>query len=92
MLLADGEHDRAFADYDEAVRLSPDDSEAYLERGVAHQSVGGLYEALDDFEAALKRVPAGKESCRRPGRGPRPDGADRFRRGGGRHGGGPRRV
>ena len=33
---AQGEHERAIQDYDEAIRLDPHDAEAYYSRGMAY--------------------------------------------------------
>jgi TPR repeat protein len=59
VLLARGDWDEAFADYDQAVRLSPEKDAAYVARGLAHEGMGQVYEALADYEAALRVLPEG---------------------------------
>lgn len=48
-----GEHDRALALLDRAVRTAPGDAEAYVWRGEAHERLGHPERALGDFERAL---------------------------------------
>jgi tetratricopeptide (TPR) repeat protein len=47
-----GEHDRALALLDRAAHAVPNDAEAYLWRGEAHERLGHLDRAVDDFERA----------------------------------------
>jgi tetratricopeptide (TPR) repeat protein len=51
--LLQGEHDRALALLDRAVKAAPGDAEAYLWRGEAHERLGHLDRALGDFDRAL---------------------------------------
>lgn len=51
------EYDRAFADYDEAVRLDPNSSSALGGRGNLHRIKGDLTAAIDDFNAAIHLDP-----------------------------------
>lgn len=51
--LLSGEHDRALALLDRAVRAVPSDAEAYLWRGEAYERLGPPERALDDFDRAL---------------------------------------
>src|SRR5688572_29971374 len=43
--------------YNEAIRLKPDFSEAYTNRGIAHHDRGELDAALADFEEAIRLTP-----------------------------------
>ncbi|QEL19516.1 serine/threonine-protein kinase [Limnoglobus roseus] len=47
-----GEHGRALADLDEAVRLAPDWADAYFTRGTLHQRMGSFAKALADYNGA----------------------------------------
>ena len=49
-----GQYDAAAADYDEAIRLKPDYSEAYNNRGISKGKLGLTDEARKDFETALE--------------------------------------
>ena len=53
-----GEYDRAIRDYDEAIRLKPDDADAYKNRGVAYNNKGDRAAAARDLERALQLNPA----------------------------------
>lgn len=46
------------AAYDEAIRIDPEDSEAYLNRGLAYDSVGQLEHAIEDYDMAIRINPA----------------------------------
>ena len=48
------EHEDAIADYDQAIRSTPDYAEAYCKRGTAKAALGLNDEALEDFETALE--------------------------------------
>ena len=48
-----GRYQEAIADYDEAIRLQPDDAEAYSNRGNAKAALGRKDEARQDLETAL---------------------------------------
>jgi tetratricopeptide (TPR) repeat protein len=51
-----GAHEQAIADYDEALRLDPDEPEAYLNKGVAMLRLPGRHaDALPLFETALEK-------------------------------------
>lgn len=52
-----GERDRAMADLSEAIRLNPDDSLVYSDRGVLWRDKGDVDHAIDDFTAAIARDP-----------------------------------
>lgn len=45
------------ADYDKAIRLNPDDAEAYLNRGMAKEKLGQYTSALKDFASAIRIKP-----------------------------------
>jgi tetratricopeptide (TPR) repeat protein len=49
--------DRVIARYDEAIRLNPQDREAYIYRGGAYQHKGDYDRAIADFDAALRLDP-----------------------------------
>lgn len=55
--LRKGDLDRAIADYDAALRLSPDDADALLNRAMAHGEKGDYPEAIMDFKAVIERNP-----------------------------------
>src|SRR6266545_490980 len=48
-----GEHDRAIADYDQAIKLKPS-AEAYFNRGNAHLGKSHYDHAIDDYNQAIK--------------------------------------
>jgi tetratricopeptide (TPR) repeat protein len=48
---------RALADYDEAIRLRPDDDRAYSNRGVLHREMGACGLAIQDLEKAIALSP-----------------------------------
>jgi tetratricopeptide (TPR) repeat protein len=48
---------KALLDFDEAVRLAPDDAAARFHRGRAHEALRQYGPALDDIRAALARAP-----------------------------------
>ncbi len=47
-----GEHDKAIADYTEAIRLNPKYAEAYNNRGLAYRDNGNQTKAEADFAKA----------------------------------------
>jgi tetratricopeptide (TPR) repeat protein len=52
-----GAFDRAIADYTQALRLDPDNADAYLERGDAYANIGDPDKAIADYTAALRIDP-----------------------------------
>jgi tetratricopeptide (TPR) repeat protein len=52
-----GEHDRAIADYDEAIRLDPKNAKAYYNRGASYYDRGELDRALTDYGEATRLDP-----------------------------------
>ncbi|MGH6835049.1 MAG: tetratricopeptide repeat protein, partial [Methylocella sp.] len=48
-----GDHDRAIADYDAAIRLDPKHVDAYNNRGNAYQAKGDHDRAIADYDAAI---------------------------------------
>jgi len=48
---------RAIEDFDEAIKLSPDDSAIYNRRGLAYEQLKQYPEALRDFDQALRLTP-----------------------------------
>ncbi len=55
--LARGEYDRAIADYDEALRLNPQDAVAHYSRGFAYQYKADGARAFEDYKTALELKP-----------------------------------
>jgi tetratricopeptide (TPR) repeat protein len=53
-----GAHRRALADYNEAVRLSPDDAEARAIRGHVRVTLGESSQAIADLNEAIRKRPA----------------------------------
>ena len=53
----EGRHDRAIADFDEAIKLNPDYKEAYTGRGIAYSQKGMHDCAIADFDKAIKLDP-----------------------------------
>jgi len=51
-----GDHDRAIADYSEAIRLNPKDAMAFNNRGVAYKAKGDLDRATADFLVAKQLI------------------------------------
>jgi len=49
--------DRGIADYDQAIRLDPNDALSYNNRGQAHLSKGHREQAIADFRKALELQP-----------------------------------
>ena len=54
---AKGEHDKAIADYNQALQLDPNYWRAYNERGNAWASKGEFDKAIDDFTQAIRLRP-----------------------------------
>ena len=52
-----GRYDKAIADYDEAIRLNPNDASAYYERGQAWHSKDDLDKAIADYDEAIRLDP-----------------------------------
>jgi lipoprotein NlpI len=52
-----GDHDRAIADFSEAIRLDPKYAEAYSERGFAYRMKGDLDRAVADYTEAIRLDP-----------------------------------
>ena len=47
-----GQYEQATQDYDEALRLNPEDADAYINRGIAYGDLGKSIEAERDFAKA----------------------------------------
>ena len=62
MKVALGRYADALADYDEAIRLKPDDAAAYSNRGLAKGKLGLKNEARKDFATALKLARVAKNA------------------------------
>jgi tetratricopeptide (TPR) repeat protein len=52
-----GDFDRAIHDFDQAIRLSPDDAEAFGYRGIAYDEKGDDKRAVQDFNQAIQLNP-----------------------------------
>src|SRR6266540_1924064 len=52
-----GTYDRAIADYDQAIKLKPDDAYAYNSRGLAYSKKGLLDRAIADYDQAIRLKP-----------------------------------
>ena len=50
---ANGDHTRAIAEFDEAIRLDPKLTAAYWQRGISHASKGDHARAIVDYEQAI---------------------------------------
>ena len=53
-----GEYQKAIAEYDEALRLKPDDADAYAARGLVHYDLGEYQKAIADYDEALLLKPS----------------------------------
>jgi tetratricopeptide (TPR) repeat protein len=51
--------DKALEEFDQLVRLRPDDAQGYVRRGVVQESLGDLEQAADDYSEAIRRQPDG---------------------------------
>jgi tetratricopeptide (TPR) repeat protein len=51
------EHEKALTLIDQSLKQKPHNAEAYVNRGVVHQSLGRSYESLQDYETAIKISP-----------------------------------
>ena len=56
------EYDRAFEDFSQAIRLSPQFSSAFVGRGVVHRHKGKNDRALHDFDEAVRLDPRNDEA------------------------------
>ena len=54
---AKGDLDRAIGDYDQAIRLEPDNADAHNGRGVAWADKGDYAQAVRDYDRALQINP-----------------------------------
>ena len=52
-----GQYERAIQDFDEAIRLDPQDADAYYNRGVVYGRIGKSIEAERDFAKAKELDP-----------------------------------
>ena len=52
-----GDHDKAIADFTEAIRLNPNDAEAYYSRGCEYFEKGDHDRAIADFTEAIRLNP-----------------------------------
>ena len=51
------DYQSAISEYNEAIRLNPDFSEAYSSRGIVKAKIGQHSEALSDFDTAIRLNP-----------------------------------
>jgi len=56
-VLREEEVERAIEDYDEAIRLNPQDAEAYYNRGTAYLDLGQFERAIQDLDEAIRLNP-----------------------------------
>ena len=52
-----GHPEAAIPDYDEAIRLNPDDAKAYYNRGFAKSELEKYFEAISDYDQAIRLDP-----------------------------------
>jgi tetratricopeptide (TPR) repeat protein len=52
-----GDYDRAIVDYDEAIRLDPNNARAYSNRGNAYADKGDYDRAIADYDEAIRLDP-----------------------------------
>src|SRR4051812_7421179 len=52
-----GQYDRAIEDYDQAIKLNPNDADVFVNRGNAYARKGQNDRAIQDFDQALKLDP-----------------------------------
>lgn len=57
-----GDYKNAIQDYDQALRLTPSNSEVYYNRGVAYFSIGLSQNAIQDFDQAIALQPSMAEA------------------------------
>jgi tetratricopeptide (TPR) repeat protein len=57
------DQERAIADFNEAIRLTPNDADAYNDRGIAWEQIGEFDRALADFNEAILLAPQTGESA-----------------------------
>ena len=53
-----GEYDLAFADYEQAVLINPQDADAFNSRGTTYTAFGNYERAIQDFDQAIKLNPS----------------------------------
>ena len=54
---AKGDLDGALDDYNEAIRLKPDEADVYYNRGITRKAKGDMDGALDDYNEAIRLKP-----------------------------------
>jgi tetratricopeptide (TPR) repeat protein len=54
---AKGEYEKAIADYNQAIKLNPNDASAYYNRGLAHYYLKEYEKAIADYNQAIKLDP-----------------------------------
>ncbi len=52
-----GQPQRAIEDYDEALRIDPQDAKAYYNRGTVYVDLGQSQRAIEDFDEAIRLSP-----------------------------------
>jgi tetratricopeptide (TPR) repeat protein len=56
------QYGRAIKDYDKAIKLNPDDAEAYNNRGAAYADLNQYEQAIEDYDKAIKLNPDDAEA------------------------------
>ena len=57
-----GDYQRAIAEFDQAIKLAPDDADLYVARGAANEELGNQAAARADYSKALE-IDAGNEDA-----------------------------
>ena len=56
-LAEQGRYEQAIEDYDQAIRLNPEDADAYYNRGIVYYELGQLERAIEDYDEAIRLNP-----------------------------------
>ena len=64
-----GEHDKAIADYGEAIRLDPEDTYGYIGRAAVYQGIAEYDKAIADYSEAIRIDPDDSDAYHDRGQG-----------------------